>query len=174
MGRFSICPSVHPSICPFVPPLKGPRASQAGLRPSQSGLIASQAGLRAFEAWLASSEAWLAGSEACLAGSEVWLAGSEACLAGSWALKGGTDGWMENPQHSTGLCPLSGPLPCYSPTLAQKLYKVGQEYRWPYDASWWVYFLSFHAIYWFFWRASNAKIVISLMEKFRMKVSKTW
>ena len=55
-------PFVRPSVCSSVPPLEGPRASQAGLRPSQSGLRASQAGLRA-------SEAWLAGSEACLAGS---------------------------------------------------------------------------------------------------------
>ena len=71
-------PSVRTSVRPSIPPLKGPRASQAGLRPSQSGLRASQAGLRASEAWLAGSEAWLAGSEA-------WLAGSEACLAGSEA-----------------------------------------------------------------------------------------
>ena len=38
--------------------------------------------------------------------------------------------------HSTGLRPLSGPLPRYSPTSTQKLYKAGQGYRWPYDASW--------------------------------------
>ena len=71
----------------------------------------------------------------------AWLAGSEACLAGSWALEGGngqsdirmsgrmdvrTDG--KSP-HSTGLCPLSGPLPRYSPTSTQKLYKAGQGYR---------------------------------------------
>ena len=55
-GRFSVLTSVHLSI----PPLKGPRASQAGLRPSQSRLRARQA-----------SEAWLAGSKACLAGSEA-------------------------------------------------------------------------------------------------------
>ena len=38
--------------------------------------------------------------------------------------------------HSTGLCPISGPLPRYTPTSTQKLYKAGQGYRWPYDASW--------------------------------------
>ena len=42
----SVRPYVHPSVHSFVSsPLKGPRASQAGLRPSQSGLRASQAGL---------------------------------------------------------------------------------------------------------------------------------
>ena len=82
----SVRPSIRPSIRPYirtsvrtyVPPLEGPRASQAGLRPSQSGLRASQAGLRASQAGLRASEAWLAGSEAWLAGSEAWLAGSEA------------------------------------------------------------------------------------------------
>ena len=54
---------------------------------------------------------------------------------------GQTDG--KSP-HSTGLYPLSGPLPCYSPTSTQKLYKAGQGYRWPYDASGQlVFFLSF-------------------------------
>ena len=57
-------PFVRPSVRPSVPPLEGPRASQAGLRPIQPGLRASQAGLRA-------SEAWLAGCEACLVGSEA-------------------------------------------------------------------------------------------------------
>ena len=98
--------------------------------------------------WLAGSESRLDGSEAFLAGSEACLAGSKACLAGSWALKGGngrtygrtdvrtyghTDG--KSP-YSTGLRPLSGPLPRCSPTSTRKLYKAGQGYRWPYDASW--------------------------------------
>ena len=55
-----------PSVRTSVPPLEGPRASQAGLRPSQAGL-----------------RAWLTGSEGYLAGSEAWLAGSEACLTSS-------------------------------------------------------------------------------------------
>ena len=75
------------SVHPF-PPLKGPRASQAGLRPIHPGLRASQTGLRASEAWLAGSEAWLAGCEVRLAGSEAQLAGSEAPLAGSEAHAG--------------------------------------------------------------------------------------
>ena len=59
---------------------------------------------------------------------------------GWMAQRGGdrrTDGRTDGKSpHSTGLCPLSGPLPCYSPTLTQKLYKAGQGYRCPYDASW--------------------------------------
>ena len=54
------------------------------------------------------------------------MAGSEACLAGSWARRmdgqtdgrtdgqkdGRTDGWTDGKSpHSTGLGPLSGPLP---------------------------------------------------------------
>ena len=65
------------------------------------------------------SGACLAGSEARLAGSKACLAGSKACLAGSWALEGGdgrtderTDGRTNGKSpHSTGLRPLSGPLP---------------------------------------------------------------
>ena len=97
-------PSVRPSVHPSVPPLEGPRASQAGLRPSQSGLRASQAGLRASQPGLRASQPGLRGSEACLAGSEAWLDGSKACLAGSWALEGGngrTDGRKISPFYRT-------------------------------------------------------------------------
>ena len=69
--------SVHSS------PMKGPRASQAGLRPSQSGLRTSQAGLRASR------------------GGRVYGRTDEQT-------DGRTDG--KSP-HSTGLRPLSGPLP---------------------------------------------------------------
>ena len=53
-------------------------------------------------------------------------------------IDGRTDGWTDGrtngrtdgkSPHSTGLRPLSGPLPRYSPTLTQKLYKAGQGYR---------------------------------------------
>ena len=69
-------PFVRPFVSSFVrsfvlPPLEGPRASQAGFRASQAGLRARQAGLRARQAGLRASEAWLAGSEAYLAGSEA-------------------------------------------------------------------------------------------------------
>ena len=40
---------------------------------------------------------------------------------------GQTDGHTDGKSpYSTVLCLLSGPLPCYSPTLAQRLYKRGK------------------------------------------------
>ena len=65
-----------------------------------------------------------------LAGPWAWLT---LKLSGDVRTHGRMDG--KSP-HSTGFRPLSGPLPCYSPTITQKLYKAGQGYRWPYDASW--------------------------------------
>merc|ERR1712082_20909 len=52
-------PSVRQSVRPSVPPLEGPRASQAGLRASQPGLRASQADLRASQAGFRASQAGL-------------------------------------------------------------------------------------------------------------------
>ena len=57
---------------------------------------------------------WLAGPQAWLAGPQAWLAGPQARLDGP---EGGTDGRMNvrmngrKSPHSTGLHPLSGPLP---------------------------------------------------------------
>ena len=143
MGRFSICPSVHSSVHSFVhPPLEGSRAGlrprQAGFRASQAGLKASQAGLRASQPLLIASQPGLRGSEACLAG---WLLGPRG---GEWTndrTVGRMDKWMDGQMdgkspYSTGLRPLSGLLPCYSPITTQKLYKAGQGNHWIYDASW--------------------------------------
>ena len=47
--------------------------------------------------------------------------------------------------HSTGLCPLSGLLPCYSLRL-QNSKEAGQGKRWPYDAFGRLVFSFFH--YW--------------------------
>ena len=52
-----VCLFVHSFIRPSVPPLMGPRASQAGLSPSQAGLGASQSSLRASQPGLRGSEA---------------------------------------------------------------------------------------------------------------------
>ena len=83
--------------------------------------------------WLALSPAWLALRPAWLALRPDWLGLRPAWLA-LGPLRGGTDGRMDRwtvgkAPHSTGLRPLSGPLPCYSPTSTQKLYKAGQGYR---------------------------------------------
>ena len=48
-------------------------------------------------------------------------------------MDGQRDEWMDGQMdrkspHSIGLCPLLGPLPRYSPTSTQKLYKAGQGY----------------------------------------------
>ena len=52
---------------------------------------------------------WLAGPQAWLAGPQAWLDGPEGGRT-----DGRTDGrtYGKSP-HSTGLCPLSGPLPCF-------------------------------------------------------------
>ena len=47
---------------------------------------------------------------------------------------GRMDGWTDGrtngkSPHSTGLHPLSGPLPRYRLTMTQKVYKAGQGYR---------------------------------------------
>ena len=61
--------------------------------------------------WLAGPQAWLAGPQAWLAGSQAWLNGPEGGLTDGW-MNGRTNG--KSP-HSTGLRPLSGPLPCLPP-----------------------------------------------------------
>ena len=61
-----------------------------------------------------------------LAGCASGLAGWPSGLAG-WPRGGGQT--VRKSPHSTGLCPLSKPLPRYSPTLTRKLYKAGQGYR---------------------------------------------
>ena len=64
-----------------------------------------------------SAQAWLAGPQAWLAGPQAWLAGPQAWLAGPQAWLGGPEGGRTNVRmdgkspHSTGLHPLSGPLP---------------------------------------------------------------
>ena len=69
-------------------------------------------------------------------GSECHLVGSEGQTEGG----GWTGGWMEgrtdgiSPQ-STGLCPLSGSLPCY-PLRFHDIKEAGRGYRWPHDAFW--------------------------------------
>ena len=59
-------------------------------------------------------------------GPEGLLEGPEGLLGGRGGMDGRTDGWMDKrtdgltdgrmdgiSPHSTGRCPLSGPLPCY-------------------------------------------------------------
>ena len=80
--------------------------------------------------WLALMPAWLALRPTWLDLRPAWLD------LGPW---GGRMDKQMNEQmnewtngksfHSTGLCPLLGPLPSYSPTSTQKLYKAGQGYR---------------------------------------------
>ena len=147
MGRFSIRTHIHTYIRPSVcPPLEGLRASQASLRPSQSGLRASQAGLRACQPALRARQSGFRASQASEPASQASVALRPAWLAlrpdrlglrPAWLAlrpsRGGTDVRTDGrtngkSPHSTGLCPLSGLLPCYSPTLTQKLYKAGQGY----------------------------------------------
>ena len=75
---------------------------------------------------------WPSGSEGQPAGSEGQPAGSEGQPEGG----GWMDGWTNGiSPHSTGLCPLSGPLPC-CPLRLQHIKEAGQGYRWPHDAFW--------------------------------------
>merc|ERR1712015_325181 len=118
MGRFSIRPFGRSSICPSVPP-PGP-SSQAWLAGPQAWLVGPQAWLAGPQAWLAGPQAWLAGWASGLTG---WASGLASWLGlrpdwlglrPGWMSQGGgrtygqTDG--KSP-HSTGLRPLSGPLP---------------------------------------------------------------
>ena len=62
------------------------------------------------EAWLAGPQTWLAGPQAWLAWPQAWLAGPEGGTDGQ--TNGRTNGRTNGKSpHSTGLRPLSGPLP---------------------------------------------------------------
>ena len=125
--------SVRPSVRLSIPPIW---AIQPGLRPSQQSLKP--------ETWLAGWTSGLAGWASGLAGWASGLAGWASGLAG-WAqawLAGLRPGWLSlrpgwmaqrgeqmdgrtnvrtnvrmdgKSPHSTGLCPLSGLLPCLPP-----------------------------------------------------------
>ena len=94
--RPSVCLSVHPSVRPF-PPSRAQEPARRALDPSNQ-----------------------ASEPARQAPEPASQAGSKACPAGSWALEGGMYGRTDvrtdvrtdgKPLHSTGLRPLSGPLP---------------------------------------------------------------
>ena len=101
-----VCPSVHPSTCQF--PLW---AIQPGLRPSQPGLRPIQPGLKPTQpasqvsgfryGWLGLRPGWLGFRPGWMAqrGERTYVRTNKP-----------TDG--KSP-HSTGLCPLSGLLPCF-------------------------------------------------------------
>ena len=85
MGRNSVCLSIRPSIRP---PLAGPQTLLAGLQTLLTGpqtLRASWRGLRARQQGLRASH------------MDKWMDGRTNRIS----------------PHFTGLCPLSGPLPCY-------------------------------------------------------------
>ena len=101
--RTYVCTSVRPPLWAIRP---GLRPSQPGLRPSQPGLRPSQTGLRPSQ-----PASQVSGFR------DGWLG-----LRPGWMAQRGerTDGLTNErtngkSPHSTGLCPLSGPLPCLSP-----------------------------------------------------------
>ena len=109
-------PYVRPSVRPYVRPyVCSPLwAIQPGLRPSQPGLKPEPGWLAGPQIWLAWPQAWLARPQAWLAGPQAWLAGPQAWLDGPVGGGERTDGRTDGKSpHSTGLRPLSGPLPCH-------------------------------------------------------------
>ena len=133
MGRFSVRPYVRTYVRPS-PPSRAQEPARQALDP------ASQASEPARQASEPASQASEPASQASEALRPAWLALRPAWLALGPSREGTDgliDGWTDGKSpHSTALCPLTGPLPRYSTTSTQKLYKAGQGYRRPYDASW--------------------------------------
>ena len=77
--------------------------------------------------WLALRPGWLALRPDWLGLRPSWH--SLGPSRGGWTDKRTNERTDGKSPHSTGLRPLSGPLPYYSPTSTQKVYKAGQGYR---------------------------------------------
>ena len=160
-----VCPSVCPSIRLSVPPSRGQTLARQASEPArQASEPARQASEPASQALEALRLAWLALRPGWMGLKPTWLA-----LGPSRGeqMDRQMDGWMDGQTdwkspHSTGLCPLSGLLPHYSPTLTQKLYQAGQGHHWPYDASW---HLVKYATVWLYFTLFNIRRVIDIFDR---------
>ena len=143
----SVCPSVRLSVRLSVPPLAGPQTLLAGPQTPPAGpqtpLAGPQTPLAGPQTPLAGPQTLPAGHQTPWAGPQTPLAIPQTPLAGLQTptasepfgrpMDGSTDrqmdGWTYGiSPHSTGLCPLSGPLPCYVLRF-HHIKEAGQGYR---------------------------------------------